>query len=142
VKTLYSSTCPAWHDTRAISKAKWAQITSGETISHRSDRSVTYSQLYPATNDTQNVVLGKILQSHCDAPSTIEVEVSAVTNFETGDVTLSWPAPSGSYPATAGYVVYRDSVLLANVPFGTNTYVDTTGVSGHTYAYSVLFHAS
>lgn len=141
MRTAYSSTCPAFHDTRKISKDKWAQITAGFPGSHRSDRSVLYSQDYPATNDTKNIVLGKILQGHCDAPATIEIDTSAVTNLETGAVTLSWTAPAGSYPATAGYVVYRDGVFLANVPYGTNTYVDTTASPG-AHTYSVLFHAS
>lgn len=142
MRTVYSSTCPHYHDTRAISKGKWAQIQSGDVASHRTGKSVVYSQPYPTTDDTQNIVLGKILQSHCDAPATMEVEVSAVTNFDGSEVTLSWTAPAGSYPATAGYAVYRNGALLANVPFGTNTYVDTTVVSGQTYTYSVLFHPS
>lgn len=141
MRVVYSSTCPAFHDTRKISKDKWAQITAGSPGSHRSDRSVNYSQPFPTTHDTKNIVLGKILQDDCDAPANIEIDASAVTNLETGVVTLSWTTPVGSYPATAGYVVWRDGILLANVPYGTNTYVDTTASPG-AHSYSVLFHAS
>lgn len=141
MRVVYSSTCPAYHDTLAISKAKWAQIESGDARSHRNQKSVLYSSPNPDTHDTKNIVVGKILQSHCDEASTQEVDnFLAIANFNGTEVVLSWDAVSGSYPATAGYSVYRNDILLANVAFGTNSYTDTAVVSGETYTYSVLFH--
>lgn len=141
MRTVYSSTCPAWHDTLAISKAKWAQVTAGGVASHRSDRSVLYSQLYPTTNDTKNMVLGKILQGNCDDVSS-EIEVVAVTNFDGSETTLTWSTPAGSYGAEAGYVIYRNEVAIAYPAFGVTSYADDTIESGETYIYSVRFHPS
>lgn len=141
MRTVYSSTCPAWHDTWAISKAKWAQITAGSTASHRSDRSVLYSNPDPDFADTKNIVLGKILQQHCDDPS-VEIGVVAVTNFDGSEVTLTWSTPAGSYGAEAGYVIYRNEEAIAYPALGVTSYVDDTIEPGEDYVYSVRFHPS
>lgn len=141
MKTIYSTTCPSFHDTAAISKAKWLQAETLGSSPGRFDRSVLYSQPETTNHDTKAIVLGKILQGHCDAGG-IAIDIEAVTNFDGTEVELSWDAPAGSYGSSAGYNVYRNGVLLARVPFGTNTYTDTTVESGKTYSYSVIFHPS
>jgi hypothetical protein len=54
-------------------------------------------------------------------------------------VSLSWTTPgSGGSPITQ-YTVVRDSLQIAHLPFGTNTYLDTSVSRGHgvTYSYQV-----
>lgn len=140
MKTLYSTTCPAWHDTKAISKAKWLQVETVGASSHRTDRSVTYSNPDTDSYDTKNMVLGKILQANCDAAS-VEIDFSAVTNFDGSEVTLSWSTPGGA-AVGSGYVIYRDGVAIAYPSFGDTSYVDTTVESGETYTYSIRFYPS
>ena len=67
-----------------------------------------------------------------DAPTS----VSATDNL-TDKVTITWTAGTGE---TAGHKVYRDGSVLNSdtaISHGTNTFDDTTGTAGTTYAYTV-----
>ena len=67
-----------------------------------------------------------------DAPTS----VSATDNL-TDKVTITWTAGTGE---TSGHKVYRDGSVLNSdtaISHGTNTFDDTTGTVGTTYAYTV-----
>ncbi|HHV76208.1 MAG TPA: hypothetical protein GXX39_02395 [Syntrophothermus lipocalidus] len=75
-------------------------------------------------------------------PVTVEVPIPVTapsgltnTNSAPGNVTLSWNASTD--PNVAGYHVYRDNELLADVGNATQ-YTDTTAEPGKTYTYEVV----
>lgn len=102
------------------------------------DNQVTVETLY-----TYNVVAAYISPTGVSDPDSCEV--SKTPDFSPPDslsyvaglhfVNLSWHAPDGVFPA--GYLVYRNEVLLTPIPLTTLVYSDTTGVPGLFYPYYV-----
>lgn len=68
MKTLYSNSCPAWHDTRKISKDKWLQNIRGEGVAGTAKR-VVYETTMVQFHDTRNIILQKINQTYCSGGS-------------------------------------------------------------------------
>jgi len=73
MKTIYSTTCPRFHDTKAIAKAKWNQILNQGASPTRISGSMFYDNVAVTFHDTKLSVLQKILQKECDDPSVVVI---------------------------------------------------------------------
>lgn len=73
MKTLYQNTCPAWHDTKKISKDKWLQNLRGEGVNGTAKR-VVYPVTDPQFHDTRNITIQKMNQLYCGSGSAPEPE--------------------------------------------------------------------
>jgi hypothetical protein len=73
MRTIYSSTCPRFTDTKAISKAKWNQILTTGATPTRISGSVYYDNTALTFHDTKASILQKILQAECDDPGVIVI---------------------------------------------------------------------
>lgn len=65
MKTLYTNTCPSFHDTRKISRDKWLQNVRGEGMASTAGGLITYPETRPQFHDTKNITLQKINQLYC-----------------------------------------------------------------------------
>lgn len=65
MKTLYTNTCPSFHDTRKISRDKWLQNVRGEGMASTAGGLITYPETRPQFHDSKNITLQKINQLYC-----------------------------------------------------------------------------
>jgi len=147
-----SNTASAFADLVYGDDANWTQLTTSASVF---DQHVAADQTDPkyitVTNTTEyRYYAFKFADNYgdtgCMGVRRIELQIeeltvpSAPTNVSATDnladkVTITWTAGVGE---TGGHRVYRDGTDISGiVAHGTNTYDDTTGTAGVTYAYTV-----
>ncbi len=117
--TVYTNTCPSWHDTRKISKDKWNQNLRGEGAQGTAGGRVVFSQPTLTFHDTKATILQKLNQSYCESapapppcPAAPVLTALSVDTFEACGATADYPYIHFFYGATEGSTKTEYQVTL------------------------------